>query len=189
MALGIDRAIHLVTDGEEWDPQATAGAIVEAIEAERAARRRLRPDLLRQRVGGLGRLPGRDPSRARSGTPGRDRAQGRGGRGRTRPLRAGGAGGRDVFDLPLPAVVTVKEGLNFPRYPSVPGGCGRRRSRSQRAPRPPARPRLEKARLVVPPGERKEAEILGHGPEAAPARRRGAAADRGRVTRPRPRRA
>ncbi len=31
MALGIDRAIHLVTDGEEWDPQATARAIVEAI--------------------------------------------------------------------------------------------------------------------------------------------------------------
>jgi electron transfer flavoprotein beta subunit len=28
--------------------------------------------------------------------------------------------------------------------------------------------RLEKVRLVVPPGERKEAEILGHGPDAAP---------------------
>ena len=37
MALGVDRAIHLVTGGEEWDPQATAAAIVEAIEAERAA--------------------------------------------------------------------------------------------------------------------------------------------------------
>ena len=31
MAIGIDRAIHLVTDGGEWDPQATAAAIVEAI--------------------------------------------------------------------------------------------------------------------------------------------------------------
>src|SRR5215470_19460133 len=28
MALGADRAIHLVSGGEEWDPQATAGAIV-----------------------------------------------------------------------------------------------------------------------------------------------------------------
>ena len=27
MAIGIDRAVHLVTDGEEWDPQATAAAI------------------------------------------------------------------------------------------------------------------------------------------------------------------
>ena len=33
MAIGIDRAVHLVTDGEEWDPQATASAIVEAIQA------------------------------------------------------------------------------------------------------------------------------------------------------------
>jgi len=34
MAIGIDRAIHLVTDGSEWDPQATAGAIVAAVRAE-----------------------------------------------------------------------------------------------------------------------------------------------------------
>ena len=31
MALGADRAIHLVTDANEWDPQATASAIVDAI--------------------------------------------------------------------------------------------------------------------------------------------------------------
>jgi len=77
-------------------------------------------------------------------------------------------GGRDVFVLPLPAVVTVKEGLNFPRYPSVPG-----RMRAQKKPvatRTPTRAtaRLAKVRLVTPPGQKKEAEILGHGPEAAP---------------------
>src|ERR687884_2348480 len=33
MAIGADRAIHLVSS-EEWDAQATAGAIVEAIRAE-----------------------------------------------------------------------------------------------------------------------------------------------------------
>ena len=31
MAIGADRAIHLVTDGQEWDAQATAAAIVEAM--------------------------------------------------------------------------------------------------------------------------------------------------------------
>src|ERR1700753_1549901 len=31
MAIGIDRGIHLVTDGGEWDPQATAAVIVDAI--------------------------------------------------------------------------------------------------------------------------------------------------------------
>ena len=79
------------------------------------------------------------------------------------------AGGRDVYVLPLPAVVTVLEGLNLPRYPSVPA-----KLRAQRKPvdgSSPARPdsRLEKVRLVVPEGQGKEAEILGHGPEAAPA--------------------
>src|ERR1700733_1279608 len=34
MAIGADRAIHLVTDGEEWDAQATASAIVAAIRAD-----------------------------------------------------------------------------------------------------------------------------------------------------------
>src|SRR3981081_3375494 len=37
MALGIDRAIHLQTDGQEWDGEATAGAIVDAIRTEEAA--------------------------------------------------------------------------------------------------------------------------------------------------------
>jgi electron transfer flavoprotein beta subunit len=66
-------------------------------------------------------------------------------------------------------VVTVLEGLNLPRYPSVPG-----RLRAQRKPvasSSPVRPAplLEKMRLVVPEGQGKEAEILGHGPDAAPA--------------------
>src|SRR6202171_1095955 len=37
MALGIDRAIHLQTDGQEWDGEATAAALSEAIKAEEAA--------------------------------------------------------------------------------------------------------------------------------------------------------
>jgi electron transfer flavoprotein beta subunit len=77
-------------------------------------------------------------------------------------------GGRDVYRVPLPAVVTVKEGLNLPRYPSVPG-----RMRAKQKPvaaSSPARPpqRLAMVRLVVPAGEAKQAELLGHGPEAAP---------------------
>jgi electron transfer flavoprotein beta subunit len=168
MALGIDRAIHLTTGGEDWDPQATAAAILQAIEAERAAG--VDFDLI---------FFGNESADAGGYQVGTRVAQALG-----RPVATGLKGvtvegdrvrceqevpaGRDVFDLPLPAVVTVKEGLNFPRYPSVPG-----RMRAQRKPVAASSPspgpaRLEKARLVVPPGERKEAEILGHGPEAAP---------------------
>ena len=78
-------------------------------------------------------------------------------------------GGRDVYEVTLPAVVTVKEGLNLPRYPSVPAKL-RARSKpvESQAPERPA-PKLAKVRLVVPPGQGKQAEILGRGPEAAPA--------------------
>src|ERR1700741_4372064 len=37
MALGIDRAIHLQTDGQEWDAEATAAALLEGIRADEAA--------------------------------------------------------------------------------------------------------------------------------------------------------
>src|SRR2546425_6314820 len=39
MALGIERARLLETDGREWDPIATGAAIAEAIEAKRGAGR------------------------------------------------------------------------------------------------------------------------------------------------------
>jgi electron transfer flavoprotein beta subunit len=78
-------------------------------------------------------------------------------------------GGRDVYVVPLPAVLTVKEGLNLPRYPSVPG---RMRARTKpvavSAPARPA-PRLELVRLAVPAGQGRRAESLGSGAAAAPA--------------------
>ena len=79
---------------------------------------------------------------------------------------AGGA--RDVYVVTLPAVLSVLEGLNLPRYPSVPGRL--RAKGKPLAVTELAQPteKLEKLRLVVPPGQGKQAEILGSGPEAAP---------------------
>jgi electron transfer flavoprotein beta subunit len=78
-------------------------------------------------------------------------------------------GGRDVYVVPMPAVLAVKEGLNLPRYPSVPGRmrAGRKPVATSTPPRPPAR--LEMVRLVVPPGQGRRAEVLGTGAAAAPA--------------------
>jgi electron transfer flavoprotein beta subunit len=69
----------------------------------------------------------------------------------------------------MPAVVTVKEGLNLPRYPSVPG-----RLRAKRKPvesSTPVRPdpRMEMLRLHLPEGSGKQVQVLGRGPDAAPA--------------------
>ena len=134
--------------------------------------RPVRPDLLRQRVGRLGRLPGRAPRRARA-RPSRARPGSRASSSTAATARCEQevGGGRDVYELPLPAVVTVLEGLNLPRYPSVPGPharAGASRSRRRRPTRPASR--LEMARLVVPEGEAKQAEVLGHGADGGAAR-------------------
>ena len=78
------------------------------------------------------------------------------------------AGGQDIYDVAMPAVVTVKEGINLPRYPSVPGRMrAKRKPVSSSEPTRP-QPQLEMVRLAVPAGTGKQVEILGHGPEAAP---------------------
>src|SRR5205823_14662074 len=78
-------------------------------------------------------------------------------------------GGRDVYVVPLPAVLTVKEGLNLPRYPSVPGKMrARSKPMAESMPTRPA-PRLELVTLAVPAGQGRRAESLGSGVTAAPA--------------------
>jgi electron transfer flavoprotein beta subunit len=166
MAIGVDRAVHLVTGAEEWDPQATAAAIVDAIAAEPEPY-----DLL---------LFGNESADAGNYQVPLRVAYALG-----LPCVTGVKGlavhdghvrceqevqdGRDVYEVAMPAVVTVKEGLNLPRYPSVPG-----RLRAKRKPVDTSTPvrqesRLEMVRLHLPPGSGKQVEVLGRGPDAAPA--------------------
>jgi electron transfer flavoprotein beta subunit len=166
MAIGVDQAIHLVTDEQEWDPQATAGVITEAIRAQGDPY-----DLI---------LFGNESADA-----GNYQVPIRVAHALNRPCVTGVkgisltdgsvrceqevTGGRDVYVVPLPAVLTVKEGLNLPRYPSVPG-----RLRAKRKPveaSNPSRPdaRLAMVRLKLPPGSGKQVQVLGRGADAAPA--------------------
>jgi electron transfer flavoprotein beta subunit len=164
MALGADRAIHLVSD-EEWDAQATASAIVEAIRAEdgfdlfvfgneSADSGNFQVGIRVAYALGL---------RVVTGLKGLTLADGRA------RCEQEVASGRDVYDVPLPAVVTVKEGLNLPRYPSVPAKLRANRKPVDAKPVTAPAARLQKLRLVVPEGQGKQAEVLGRGAEAAPA--------------------
>ena len=169
LALGADRGIHLVSGEEEWDPQATAGAILEAIRADESTNGPF--DLIffgNESADAGGYQVGIRVAYA-LGRPVATGLKGLSVEGESVRCEQEMAGGRDVYLLPLPAVATVLEGLNLPRYPSVPA-----KLRAQRKPldtTSPTRPesKLEKLRLVVPESKGKEAEILGRGPEAAPA--------------------
>jgi electron transfer flavoprotein beta subunit len=164
MAIGADRGILLRTDATEWDAQATAAAIAGAVRGDEPFDLLLfgneSADSGNYQVGirvayALG-LPVVTGLKKIEIADGRARVE----------RDAGGA--RDVYEVQLPAVLTVLEGLNLPRYPSVPG---RLRAKSKPlAVVEPSRPesKLEKLRLVVPAGQGKQAEILGHGADAAP---------------------
>jgi electron transfer flavoprotein beta subunit len=166
MAIGVDEAVHLLTGGEEWDPQATAAAIVAAVQA------RGEPfDLLLFGNEAADSCDYQVPIRVAyalglpvvTGVKHIDLSGGR--------LRCEQEveGGRDIYELPLPAVVTVKEGLNLPRYPSVPG-----RLRAKRKPLDASEPaardaKLEMVGLRLPEGSGKQVQMLGNGAESAPA--------------------
>ncbi len=169
MALCVDRGIHLQTDGREWDGEGTAAALLDAIRADEAANGPF--DIV---------FFGNESADAGGFQVGIRVAYALG-----RPCVTGlkkvtieGSsvrceqeveGGRDVYVVPLPAVLTVKEGLNLPRYPSVPG---RMRARSKPVavvtPQRPE-PRLELVSLAVPAGQGRRAESLGSGASAATA--------------------
>lgn len=80
-------------------------------------------------------------------------------------------GGDEIYELPMPAVVTVKEGVNSPRYASM---RSRMRAKKQEIERldpvhEPGEGTFQKVRLESPEGDEGAAEVLGEGPEAADA--------------------
>ncbi|HEX7472815.1 MAG TPA: hypothetical protein VF323_07015, partial [Candidatus Limnocylindrales bacterium] len=90
--------------------------------------------------------------------------------GRLTARREATGGGWEVYEVALPAVVSVREGLNLPRYPSVPGRLRAKRQEIERIvpARAAAAGSLTMEMLRLPVEQERSAEILGRGPEAAP---------------------
>ena len=166
MAIGVDRAIHLISDGSEWDPQATASAIADAIKADGTQFDLI---LFGNESADAGNYQVAIRLANKLGLPVVTGVKGISVEGTAVRLEQEVSGGRDIYEVSTPVVVTVKEGLNLPRYPSVPGRL--RAKKKPVASSTPARPepRLEMVRLVLPPDSGKQVQVLGNGPEAAPA--------------------
>ncbi len=174
LALGASRGVLLQTDGAEWGPVGTAAAIADAVRDggyelllfgnEAADTGGYQVPVRVAHLLGLPCVTG--IKRLEFGAEGGDE----GGDGPPRIL-AGREyrGTEEVFEVALPAVVSVKEGINLPRYPSLPG-----RLRAKRAVIETIEPSFEpdglrKERLRVPAGSSKRAQVLGSGPDAVPA--------------------
>jgi electron transfer flavoprotein beta subunit len=167
MALGIERAMLLETDGREWDPVATASAIVQAIEAERAADRTYDLVLFGNesadsagyqvgvRVADSLDLPCVTGIKALEITDGRAM------------VRRQTESGWETADVALPAVLTVKEGINLPRYPSLPGRLKAKKKEIERTKPERQDGGLEKIRLKLPVQVGHTVEVLGKDGDAA----------------------
>jgi electron transfer flavoprotein beta subunit len=170
MAIGIDRAILLETDGRDWDPVATARAIVDAIQAQEAANGPFDLILFGNESADSGGFQVGIRAAAALGRPcvtGVKSLQP--GDGRVVARREAAAGGWETFEVPLPAVVSVKEGINLPRYPSIPGRLRAKKKDVERSTPAWQSGGLEKIILRLPKEEVTAAEVIGRGPEAAPA--------------------
>jgi electron transfer flavoprotein beta subunit len=168
MAIGVDRAVLLETDGAEWDPQATAAAIVEAVRAREAAGGPFELLLFGNEAADTGDYQvGIRVAHAldRPCVTGVKALEVRDGR---VTARREASGGWEVFEAPLPAVLTVREGLNLPRYPSLPGRLKAKKKPIERV-RPARREGgLAMVRLRAPAERGTRVEVLGQGADAAP---------------------
>jgi electron transfer flavoprotein beta subunit len=89
--------------------------------------------------------------------------------GGTATAKVAGPDGVETYELPLPAVVTVLEGGVEPRYPSITGRMKAKKAKIETV-APRAEPRGSgRVRLTLPPAQPSTVEVLGEGPDAAPA--------------------
>lgn len=168
MSIGVDNAILLETDGREWDPAATAAAIVAVARARQAAGSPFDLLLLGNEAADSGdyqvgvRVAYALDWPCVTGLKDIQLANGQ-----VHATREA-SGGRETLSVSLPAVLTVKEGLNLPRYPSLPGRLKAKKKPLERLTPQWQAPGLAKLRLKLPSEKEHQVEILGRGPEAAP---------------------
>jgi electron transfer flavoprotein beta subunit len=168
LALGAHRAVLLETDGREWGPIATAREIAGEVRQRAGAEQGYDLVLLGNEAADTGDYQvGPRVAHALgwpcvTGVKKLEIAEG----GATASREHGG--GVETFEFRLPAVITVKEGINLPRYPSLPGRLRAKRAAVEQR-QPPWEPEgLRKQGLRVPETGRKQATILGTGPDAVP---------------------
>lgn len=166
LAVGAHEAVLVPTDGSDWDPISTAAALtagVCALESEGEfdlvlfgnesadsggyqVGIRVAHALHRPIVSGIKGIDVHDDSFL---------------------LRRDTPTGSEVYQIPRPAVVAVKEGINLPRYPTLKGRLNAKKVEVRRSEQNMTGSGQKMIRLVTPDVEVSETTILGTGPDAA----------------------
>ena len=169
VSVGMSRAVLLPISDGDWDPQHTAQAITAAVGEIEASEGAF--DLIlfgNESADSGGFQVGIRVAHAL------DRPIVNGGKGLTidegvAHVQRESDAGRETYELPLPAVVGVKEGINLPRYPTMKGRLASKKAEVVTIMPIGDEGGLQKVTLRRPVETRSETVILGTGPEAAPA--------------------
>jgi electron transfer flavoprotein beta subunit len=168
-SLGVAKAVLLPIADADWDPQRTATAIASAISELEAADGVFDIILFGNESadsGGfqVGVRVARSLSRpVVNGIKGIEVGDG------TVRARREADAGVEVYELPLPVVLGVKEGINLPRYPTMKGRLNAKKVAVAQV-APAAGAGGQQMITLLPAAEQVSATtILGHGPDAAAA--------------------
>lgn len=169
LSVGVTRAVLVATSDGEWDPQRTATAIHAAIVAIEASDGPF--DLVlfgNESADSCGYQVGIRVAHA-LGRPMVNGAKGIEIDGATARVRREADAGVEVYALPTPACVGVKEGINLPRYPTMKGRLASKKAEVVRTEHAASEGGLRLVSLRRPPERVSNTQILGTGTEAAPA--------------------
>jgi electron transfer flavoprotein beta subunit len=168
-SLGVTKAVLLQTDGADWDPQRTAVAITDAVRQIEAAGAPFDVILFGNESADSGGFQVGVRVAVALGRPcvqgikGIDVGDG------VLTARREIDGGFEVYEVPTPAVLGVKEGINLPRYPTMKGRLNSKKIAVEIIEPSVAAGGQAKVRLVRPVETASQVTILGTGPECASA--------------------
>jgi electron transfer flavoprotein beta subunit len=167
VSVGIGSGILVTTDGSDWDPMRTATAIVEAVENAEESDGRFDLILFGNESADSGGYQVGVRVAYALGRPMVNGVKGIEIDGETATVRRGTDVGFEVYQLPLPAVVGVREGINVPPYPTLKGRLASKKAAvatsEGAAPAGPQR----MVELSSPTEQVSETVILGEGAAAA----------------------
>ncbi len=167
LSVGADEAVLLPIEGADWDPMATSRAITAAITELEEGEGTF--DLIlfgNESADSGGYQVGVRVAHALgrpivSGIKGIEPGDG------TVTARRATDEGFEVYELPLPAVLAVKEGLNLPRYPTLKGRLASKQAEIRELIPSHSAGGQQMVALSEPPEQESQVEILGEGGDAA----------------------
>ena len=169
VSVGAAKAVLVPIDGQDWDPQRTASAIASVVNELESANGSF--DLIlfgNESADSCGYQVGVRAA-LKLARPMVNGAKGIEIDGTSAKIRRESDAGQDIYVLPMPAAVGVKEGINLPRYPTMKGRLASKKVDISRSETTASAGGLKMIQLQRPPERASNTQILGTGPEAASA--------------------